>query len=269
MSKSEQTEFSEVVWGYYHAHARKLPWREVVDNRIHPYHVLVSEIMLQQTQVNRVVPKFEEFIQVFPTLESLAESPLSAVLSVWSGLGYNRRAKYLHEFAIKNAHKPFPRHIDELVQFMGIGRNTAAAVLVYSYNERHVFVDTIISTVYLYHYFNNNQSDVNDTAISALVEQTLPASNYREWYWALMDYGSHLKASGFTNRQSKHYTKQSVFVGSRRQVRGQVLKHITLHGPQSIAELERHIIDERFNTVLSQLEAEGLIVVLDGLVSLP
>lgn len=261
-------EFQELVWDYYHQHGRALPWRESEpDGNFDPYKILVSEIMLQQTQAARVVPKYLAFVTKFPTVQALADAPLSAVLSEWSGLGYNRRAKYLHQAAQAFAigYDPIARwSVEDLVECKGVGPNTAAAVCVYAYNLPLVFIETNIRTVFIHHFFATGSYPVADKELLLLVEESLDWGHPREWYWALMDYGVHLKAMvGNASRASKHYARQSKFEGSKRQVRGQVLR--LLGGqPRAKTELIRLIPDERLGTVLGDLKREGLISVQKG-----
>jgi A/G-specific adenine glycosylase len=266
MDRTEISQFQEVVWNYYNATGRRLPWREDVT----PYKILVSELMLQQTQVGRVIAKFEAFMQAFPTLESLAAAPLSSVLAVWSGLGYNRRAKFLHQAAqiiVTRHHLEIPRTLSELTALPGIGKNTAGAILAYAYNQPVIFIETNIRSVYFYHFFNDSDV-VDDKQLTELVAQTLDREHPRQWYWALMDYGTYIKQTVGNNiRQSRHYTKQSAFVGSRRQVRGKVLR-LLLAGPMSISGLTESINDTRLPEVLVALEQEGFISQVDQVFAL-
>jgi len=264
-------EFQEVVWDYHHDHGRSLPWREPdVDGNFDPYKILVSEIMLQQTQAVRVVPKYLAFIEKFPTMQALADAPLAAVLSQWDGLGYNRRAKYLHQAAQTLAIGSYPIArwtVGELVGCKGVGPNTAAAVCVYAYNQPLVFVETNIRTVFIHHFFQD-ADDVHDKVLLPLIEQALNREHAREWYWALMDYGVHLKATvGNASRASKHYAKQSKFEGSKRQVRGEVLRRLG-RGGKSEEALAVLIPDDRLAGVLRDLLAEGLISTDNGQLSL-
>lgn len=254
--------FQEIVWNHYRLHGRHdLPWRMfAADGTLDPYKVLVSEVMLQQTQVPRVIPKFEAFIRQFPTVRSLAAAPLSAVLKSWNGLGYNRRAKFLWQAAGMIAGDfggRVPKATGDLVKLPGIGHNTAGAIAAYAYNKPVVFIETNIRTVFIYHFFAAEQQ-VTDKAITDLVARTLP-DNVREWYWALMDYGSYLKQTvGNVNKQSRHYSRQSAFEGSRRQVRGRVLRLLSAK-PYAVPSLARLIADVRLPDVLEDLEREGLI----------
>jgi len=248
------------VWQYYYDYGRDMPWRHAEPGgHFDPYKILVSELMLQQTQVSRVVPKYQEFLQAFPSIEALALAPLGEVLTVWSGLGYNRRAKFLHQAAQRLAELPaFPQTISELTQLPGVGPNTAAAVLVYSFNQPLVFIETNVRTVYIHHFFHD-QEDVTDKQLLPLIKETIDQQNPREWFWALMDYGSFLKSTqGNVSRQSRHHTKQAPFEGSRRQVRGRVLG-LLKEAPQKLTEMQQVIDDERLTSVLNDLVQEGLI----------
>lgn len=254
--------FRQTAWGYYRRHGRhSLPWRvPESDGGFDPYKILVSEVMLQQTQVGRVLPKYQLFLKQFPSFEALAGAPLGEVLRVWSGLGYNRRAKFLWQCAqqvVAEHGGKLPGTSAELVKLPGIGANTAGAVLAYAFNKPVVFVETNIRTVFIYHFFADRES-VSDREVLDLVTRTLP-ENPREWYWALMDYGTHLKQTiGNLNTLSKHYTKQSRFEGSKRQIRGQVLRLLG-NKPHSLAGLKTEVPDPRLPTVLDDLVAEGFI----------
>jgi A/G-specific adenine glycosylase len=251
--------FQTEVWDYYHAHGRnQLPWRVTTD----AYHVAVSELMLQQTQVSRVIPKYHQFLEQFPTVQELAAAPLGDVLLAWSGLGYNRRAKFLWQTAqqvVRDYDGVFPERLDELIQLPGIGSNTAGAILAYAYDQPVVFVETNIRTVFIRHFFDDQTSGVTDKAILELVVETLDREHPREWYWALMDYGAYLKQMvGNLNRLSKTYARQSTFQGSRRQVRGQILRALG-SGARTLAALQKQIPDERLSAVLDDLVSEQLI----------
>jgi A/G-specific adenine glycosylase len=256
--------FQEVVLGHFMSHRRAMPWREPeVDGTFDPYKILVSELMLQQTQVNRVVPKYAEFLEVFPTINTLARGRLDKVLRVWSGLGYNRRAKYLYDAAKQLVSRAWPWKLQDLIACKGIGPNTAAAILTYAYNQPGVFIETNIRTVFIHHFFHD-QTGVSDKAILELVAKTLPHQDYRTWYWALMDYGDFLKATiGNKSRQARAYNKQSSFHGSIRQLRGQVLRLLG-EKPMSKAVLSQKMSDDRLENVCKDLMSEGLIHQKDG-----
>lgn len=246
---------------------RDMPWRR--DTR--PYYVLVSELMLQQTQVDRVTPKFEAFIARFPNEKTLAGSSLGDVLTLWSGLGYNRRAKFLHSAAqmiVKDFGGLMPSTATELRRLPGIGPGTSGAIMAYAFNEPAVFIETNVRAVYIHHFFPSSDA-VNDAQLTPLIEATLDREHPREFYWALMDYGTWLKRTG-TGRptRSAHYKKQSKLKGSLREVRGQIIKGLT-GGGQPLEVLKHTLLaDARFDTALSGLVRDGLVEESDGILHL-
>ena len=255
--------FQQIVLEYYDAHGRhELPWRQASpDGSFDPYKIMVSELMLQQTQVGRVIPKFLAFVDKFPTLQSLAEAALGDVLVMWSGLGYNRRAKFLKQAAetvVQEFGGHMPRSRAELVRLPGVGSNTAGAILAYAFNQSEVFIETNVRTVYFHHFFDE-LTGISDKELEPIVRQTVLLDDPRTWYWALMDYGTHLKQTvGNLSRASSHYAKQSAFAGSRRQIRGQVLR-LLAEAPRPALFLQETIPDERLGSVLSDLLKEGFI----------
>jgi A/G-specific adenine glycosylase len=265
--KNAIRQFQDEVWGYYDANGRHgLPWRVPEANgSFDPYKIMVSELMLQQTQVGRVIPKYLEFLERFPTVGDLARAQLGDVLRAWQGLGYNRRAKFLWQAAQMVTNElggTFPRGQKELTKLPGVGMNTAGAIMAYAYDEPVVFVETNIRTVFIHHFFDD-QVDVPDKAIEELARRTLPeqqgSGGARQWYWALMDYGTHIKQTqGNKSRASKSYAKQSPFHGSRRQVRGAVLRYLSQRSG-TIEELETAASDPRLREVLQALEGEGMV----------
>lgn len=245
-----------------------MPWRQ--DTR--GYYVLVSELMLQQTQVDRVIPKFEAFIERFPNIHSLAAASLADVLGLWSGLGYNRRAKYLHQASrdiVAQYDGDLPQRREELVKLPGIGPNTAGAILVYAYNLPEIFIETNIRTVLLHHFFQD-QADISDRELQDLLVGLLDREDPRGFYWALMDYGTWLKKNGVRNiSASRHYRKQSPLSGSVREVRGQIIRALT-KGDAKIARVQElyDTGDSRFEQALAQLEREGLLQIEDSMARL-
>lgn len=155
MAKNHIAEFKKSVWNYYTHHGRDLPWRvPEPDGNFAPYKIMVSEYMLQQTQVQRVIPKYRSFIKKFPDVRSLAAVSLSEVLAEWSGLGYNRRAKYLQESARLIHQSEMPQTIEQFVCLPGIGHNTAAAICAYAYNQPQVFIETNIQDSFYSPFFS-------------------------------------------------------------------------------------------------------------------
>jgi A/G-specific adenine glycosylase len=271
VTKNEQ-QFVDVVWLYYKDLGRHdLPWRKKAHQK--PYDILVSEVMLQQTQVPRVVPKYQAFLKRWPSARALANAPLGDVLRAWQGLGYNSRAKRLWECAqvvTNERNGRWPRTYEALLELPGIGPYTAAAVMAFAYNEPVPLIETNVRTVYIHHFFND-QTDVADKDILRYVSRTIPDDNPREWYAALMDYGTHLKQTHGNNiSKSKHYKKQSTFKGSDRQIRGTILRAL-IEQPLSKRALITKVEFERERTVeqLRKLEAEGLVVKTGRLYRLP
>ncbi len=252
--------FRKKVHGYYEQHGRDLPWRKTRD----PYRVLVSEIMLQQTQVERVIEKYAGFIKMFPDFPSLAAAPLHTLLSQWQGLGYNRRALALRALAqlVVSEHKgKLPSEPEKLLALPGIGRYTTGAVSAFAFNEPVVFMDTNIRRVYIHEFFHDREN-IHDSEITPLVEQTMDAGNPRKWYNALMDYGAMLKKNRVNpNRKSAHYIKQSPFENSNRQVRGRIIKVLVKESPLTLGQVaaKTGMDKERVRTNLVLLAKEGFI----------
>lgn len=268
--------FIAIIKSYYQEHKRIFAWRDI-DN---PYFVYVSEVMLQQTQTTRVIEKFDQFTRAFPTLPSLAQASLAQVLFYWQGLGYNRRGKFLHQAAriMQEQYEGcVPQSPEELVMLPGIGQATASSIAAFAYNSPTVFIETNIRTVFI-HFFFPEEEGVTDAALLPLVESTLDYTEPRQWYYALMDYGVMLKkVHGNASRRSKHYTKQSRFEGSTRQVRGAIIRLLTLYPLLNLTELYTalHEIEkipaisfERFENIIEQLSDESFITSTDGRVSL-
>ena len=250
-----------------------MAWRQPgPDGSYDPYKILVSELMLQQTQVVRVAPKYEAFIIRFPDVQSLAAASLGEVLTLWSGLGYNRRAKYLHLTAAAvagNYSGLFPQSADELQKLPGVGPGTAGAIAAYAYDQPVVYLETNVRTVLIHHFIADTEG-IPDQELRDILLRIITIESFhdyftpREFYWALMDYGSSLKKSvGNLSRASAGFVKQSTFHGSRRQVRGQVLKLLT-NQSLTIAALAEITPDERLDSVLVDLEKEHLITQKGG-----
>lgn len=254
------TIFRHIVCSHYRRHGRALSWRNTHD----PYAILVSEIMLQQTQVDRVAGKYESFLAAFPDFESLAASPLDAVLAAWQGLGYNRRAlnlKRCAEAVMAEHGGTLPSSITELEKLPGIGHYTARAVAAFAFAVPSAFIETNIRTVFIHHFFHG-QEKVHDREIRPLVQGTLDDENPRQWYYALMDYGSHLKKlHGNPSRRSAHHGIQSRFSGSNRELRSLILKAILDMPGITFCEIT-FFLDKPTEAVLKnlkQMEAEGFI----------
>jgi len=261
LSTFQVNHFRKKIYDHYAKHGRDLPWRK----RITPYRVLVSEIMLQQTQVDRVIEKYKEFLSAFPDFKTLAKAPLPKLLKIWSGMGYNRRALSLRKLAqaVVVEHKgrlPSDPHV--LLTLPGIGQYTAGALSAFAFNKPVVFMDTNIRRVYI-HEFLHDRRNIHDDELFPLVEKTLDSKDPRKWYNALMDYGAMLKLEhGNPNIRSVHYTRQSPFENSNRQVRGRIIKALVTGAPLTEARIvtETGMAAGRVRKNLDQLEREGFIM---------
>jgi len=265
LSGQQIAQFGSFIWDFYSKNKRSFAWRHTQD----PYKILVSEIMLQQTQTHRVQEKYEQFISVFPSFDMLAQHSLHDVLSVWQGLGYNRRGKYLHEIAqrvIRDYAGVLPNCPRELEKLPGIGANTAGSICAFAFNNPTVFIETNIRTVFIHSFFAEKIT-VSDSEILPLVAATVDQDNPREWYYALMDYGVFLKKMlPNPSRKSKHHAKQSKFEGSDRQIRGAIIRALTKKKSERLDILLAAVCAEtradlaRAQRILDQLVQEKFLV---------
>lgn len=258
-------DFHKEIRSFYRKHGRHdLPWRHTRD----PYKIFISEVMLQQTQVARVIPKYLHFVKLFPTVGALARVPQEEVLRVWQGLGYNRRALYMQKAAqrVVNEYKgKFPKEPRFLEDLPGIGHYTARAIAAFAWDGQDAFLETNIRRVYI-HFFFSGRTVVFDKDILKHIEKTMPKRNIRDWFYALMDYGAiALKDIPNPNRKSKGYSKQSRFHGSRRFARAKLLalmlesrrmRRDTIKGFfKNTPELRQFDVDE----IIQSLEKDGFI----------
>lgn len=270
-----QTKFQNTVLKWYENNGRNLPWR----NTTNPYHILVSEVMLQQTHIERVIPKYEAFLHQFPSIEALARAPTSEVLRVWSGLGYNRRALFLQKCAQELMHEMnFPQNEKELKKLHGIGKYTAAAILSFAYNKNVPVIDTNIHLLYKRLFYGSKSH------IEALAKKHLPKGKSRHWHNALIDIGTLFcsskhprcsdcpltilcKTAGKKIKIEATRRKKTVvpFSQSDRIVKGSILKLLmkknysaaTLH--KKIAEMNVKRSKKKFTEILVQMQKECLV----------
>lgn len=246
------------------------PWRQDAD----PWGVLVSEFMLQQTQTHRVIPYWERWMGLWPRPADLAKASLETVLREWSGLGYNRRARYLKDCArvITEKHGGIvPGAPEELLPLPGIGAYTAGAIACFAYNYPAVFIETNIRATIIHFYFQDplkaDADKVSDAEIFPILKTVLDRRNPRKWYWALMDYGAALKKiTANPNRRSAHYTRQSPFAGSFRQIRGRLIRTLVSEGPGSAKELAARtgIETENLYDALEALQKDAMVAEEEG-----
>jgi A/G-specific adenine glycosylase len=269
MNSEDKIAFQNKIWNFYAAHKRVFSWRE----SINPYRITVSEIMLQQTQTARVATKFENWMTAFPTWHSLAEATELQVLQQWQGLGYNRRGLALYKIAkivVEEYNSQLPQEPKVLVKFPQIGPNTAASICAFAFNKPVAFIETNIRTVFTHEFFPG-KSNISDQELFPLIEATTDQENPREWYYALMDYGNHLKKSlKNINAASRHYSKQSNFKGSKREIRGFIIRQLTQNNQAGLDDL-RHSIATALthnkhdsSEIIAALVREGIVKCIDN-----
>lgn len=291
-SESDIAIFVDTVLRSGSEHYRDFTWRTNRD----PYAILVSEVMLQQTQASRVVPYFDEWMSTFPDLESLADAPLQLVLSLWRGLGYNRRGLWLkqaaertvaeHRASWSDGRAELPADLKCLLALPGIGPSTAAGIMAFGFGLPAVYLETNVRTVFLHELYADAQG-VPDSAIVPLVERAMDEARGRgigvaEWYYALLDHGAFLKRTvPNPSRRSAHHATQSRFEGSRRQKRAWLLRAVMdepgLGVDEYAARLARQEEDlgrqapsvADVTDIIDALTAEGLLAIEDGRVSIP
>ena len=261
LSSSQIIQFQKKIYDFYIQNKRDFSWREDIT----PYRIVISEIMLQQTQTARVKEKFENWMHIFPDFQTLAKAPQAQVLQHWQGLGYNRRGVALHSIAkivMQDHNGMLPADITTLQSFPSIGPNTAGSIAAFAFNIPTVFIETNIRTVYTCEFFAG-KTEIADKDLISYIQATLDTKNPRDWYYALMDYGVYLKKLlPRINSASKHYAKQSKFEGSKRQIRGHIIRILTQHHQLSFEDimaitkealpLNPHSIQTVINDLLSE-----------------
>ncbi len=258
-------DFRALVYEKASACYRELPWRKTLD----PYAIMVSEFMLQQTQVSRVVPKYVAWLERLADFQSLAEASSHEVLSLWSGLGYNRRALALQASAmmvVQQFDARLPEDEKSLRDLPGVGKYTARAILAFAFDKPTVFLETNIRTVLLKHFFPEDRQ-VGEAALEGKAALVVDTEAPRKWYNALMDYGAELKrVEGNYSTRSSSYKKQPAFAGSFRSLRGAVLKQLVDRKTLSLTELTTEISFEKaeIERCCAMLVKEGFAVYENG-----
>lgn len=263
-------EFTETVWSRGRELYRDLPWRNTFD----PYAILLSEVMLQQTQVSRVLGRWEQWLEAFPTVVDLAAAPLPPVLELWQGMGYNRRAlnlKRCAEEVVATYGGEIPRDKKALLALPGIGPSTSAGVRIFAFQQPDIYLETNVRAVFIHEFFGEHEV-VSDKDLVPLVDATCPDDERaRDWYYALLDYGAYLKKNTVNpTRKSRQYTRQSKFEGSHRQKRAYLLRCViddVLTSEELTETLARSEQEagrkapsfEETQAILCELEREGFI----------
>lgn len=259
-------DFQNEVMEFYETKGRHdMEWRL----RFDPYRIVVSEVMLQQTQVPRVAVMYPAFIEKFPDFASLAAAPQAELLAAWQGMGYNRRALNLQKLAVRVQEEfggILPEDPKTLATLPGIGPATSCSIAAFAFNRPVVFIETNIRRVFIHNFFSDT-AVVDDRDLFPLVEACLLPGRTREWYWALMDLGTALKTSvPNPNRRSRQYVKQSAFDGSDRQIRGALLR-LLLNGDAEDAETLAKAAGashDRVSRILEEMCREGFFVQEEG-----
>ena len=282
--------FEQKLLSWYSSQKRDLPWRKTTD----PYHILVSEVMLQQTQVDRVIPKYLAFLQRFPTVQDLANASAGEVIKMWSGLGYNRRAVKLHECAkavVEKFQGIFPSYEEELQQLQGIGPYTSAAIMAFAYNKPALVIDTNVRRVF-FRIFLGEEEVLEQ--LQETIARYVSKKQSRDYHNALMDFGSAICTARAPKCEScvfakecvstKTYSKQemeemasrifkttqSKFVGSNRYYRSLVLKAVQKNDGISVQDLGKLLPkDKDAQDLVSQLVKDKLIILEKEGVCLP
>lgn len=222
LSAQKIASFQKMILTWWQSHQRNLPWRRTHD----PYRIMVSEVMLQQTQVSRVLPKYKEFLRAFPTVVDLAKATPAHVLRVWKGMGYNRRALYLHHAAkiiVEQYQGQFPVSEQQLSKLPGLGTYTARAILVFAYKQEVPLVDTNIRQIITHFFFDDVRQ--KESVIETVAQQLLPKGKSWEWHQALMDYNA-VAMSKLKTQMSKRKKKTIPFRESNRFFRGRIIDRL-------------------------------------------
>lgn len=254
ISSKRINDFQSKVFDWWSLNRRKFPWRETTN----PYYIMISEIMLQQTQTSRVKTKYTEFIEKYPTIEDLAEANKTDLLTIWSGLGYNRRVFWLQEAAKQIIEmKSFPKTVQELQELKGIGKYSARSILIFAFNANLATVDTNIRRILIAEGFASEET--SEKELFEIAEKLVPKGRSRDWANALMDYGAVVQTASKTG--IKPTSKQSKFAGSDRQYRGKILKILLQKKKITLKKLQEELklSEERITKILQKMNKDGLV----------
>ena len=253
--------FCVAIWDFYKTNKRDFAWRNTIDS----YEIVVSEIMLQQTQTQRVAHMYPLFLEKFQTFGALAGAPKQELLASWVGLGYNRRVLALQgiaQWVVAQHQGKLPSDVALLQACKGLGPATSASIVTFAFNMPTVFIETNVRAVFL-HIFFNALDEISDKKLYPLVAATVDQINPREWYYALMDYGVFIKKR-YKNpsRKSKHYNVQSKFIGSDRQIRGHIVRVLAQQKQVLVVDVahELHVAMDRLQAIIGGMERDGFLV---------
>jgi len=263
LNEKRINEFQLNILAWYKLNKRDFPWRETTD----PYYILVSEVMLQQTQAMRVIPYYEKFIIKFPAIKDLALAKNTEVLKIWSGLGFNNRAIRLKEIAItiQNEFKGFfPKQSEQLLALKGIGIYTAAAILAFAFNKKVAVIDTNIRRVLIHEL--HLPENISQKHLSEIALEVIPVDKSRIWHNALMDYGALAATARKTKIKSK--STQSTFKGSEREVRGKILKLLLEKKNVKKTDLVAFFSHKNLEEIILRMKADGLLSEKKGVLSI-
>lgn len=258
LSKIQISSFQRKIFDWWKSNRRDLPWRHMHD----PYKILISEVMLQQTQVSRIIPKYKEFIKTYPTLRSLARASTADVLRLWKGIGYNRRALYLKQIATLGK---LPKSEQELSKLPGVGTYTARAILVFAYRKNVPLVDTNIRQIITHFFFSDKQQ--KESVIYDVASQLLPKGKSWQWHQALMDYGA-------LALEHIPQEKSIPFKNSNRFYRGRIMDLLRerTYARKKLLDLlvaKYNKSENFFEEILIDLVNEGLLTKRNNTISLP
>ena len=262
ISQTKRAKLQNKILSFYNKNKRNLPWRKTKN----PYPILLSEVMLQQTQVDRVIPYYERFLKQFPNFKTLAKAKKTTLLKLWQGLGYNNRILRLQLLAkevISNHKGTLPKTEQDLINLPGIGPYTAHAILAFAYNKPAPVMDTNIRRVLIHEL--NLKEDINLEHLKQIALQVIPKNKSSIWHNALMDYGALEKTAKATGIES--LSKQSTFEGSNRQVRGEIIRLLLKQKQINLSKLNKQLNRNNLDEIVNKMIKEGVIIIKSNTLS--
>ena len=267
LTVNQITDFQKKIWLFWKENQRDLPWRETTD----PYKIFISELMLQQTQVDRVILKYIEFIKKYPTMNSIVKATDAEIIRLWKGLGYNRRALYARkamEYLLKHFNGIFPTNEKDLRKLPGIGEYTAKAILSFALHQKVTLIDTNIRQVVEVEFAGGKK--LPEHTLFLIVKKIMPKKETWLWHQALMDYNALFLSK---NKERKKAVNKIPFKKSNRYVRGRIIDllrtksylKVKLITAMKNYEKSKEDVEKAVNTLIK----DGLIVQKGNTYSLP